>query len=375
MKLKYAGRLFFLLLLSGLFLGSCNKKTDTKLIPLASLSDIIKSKCDSIVENTNVPGMVVGVWDASNNVSLIHACGFANVAEQIPMDDIMLFRIGSNTKTFTNTVLLQLVDEAYLSTEDTLSKFVPDFPRADEVTFRMLGNMRAGIHSYTDAIEFYNEWLNNPLRVWTTDELLDISAGYPYLFDPGTSFNYSNSNTVMIGKVIEIITENTLKHEIHSRIIDELSLENTTYFTSGHEMPGNHAHGYFTDEFDPNWPDATEAWDVSWAQAAGSIVSNVHDLKVYVEAMIKGDLLSDSVQQLRLNSLNYMHGDSAYGIGLFAVHTFMGHNGGIEGYTSVMMHSPVKDATIIILYNCKLSAHRPDDFFLEIIDVLYPGEF
>ncbi|MDT8274126.1 MAG: hydantoinase/oxoprolinase family protein, partial [Desulfomonilia bacterium] len=66
---------------------------------------------------------------------------------------------------------------------------------------------------------------------------------------------------------------------------------------------------------------------------------------------------------------------SAYGIGLFAVHSFLGHNGGIEGYTSVMMHSLEKDATIIILYNCKLHAHRPDDLFLEFLHVLYPGEY
>lgn len=354
---------------------SCNKKGDTDPPQVITLNDIIKAKCDSIVDHTNVPGMVVGVWDLSLGVNIVYATGMANHALQTPMDAEMLFRIGSNTKTFTNTVMLQLVDEGMLSTEDTLSKYVPGFPRSDEVSMRMLGNMRSGIHSYTDAIEFYNEWLNNPLRVWTTDELLDISAEYSYLFNPGSDFNYCNSNTVMIGKVIEILTGNTLKHEIHSRIIDGLGLLNTTYFASGNIMPGYHARGYFTDEFDPNWPDATEAWDVSWAQAAGSIVSNVHDVKIYVEAMVGGDLLSDSIQQLRLNSLNYMHGDSAYGIGLFSVHSFIGHNGGIEGYTSVMMHSLEKDATIIILYNCKLSAYRPDDLFLEIIDTLYPGEY
>jgi len=364
------------ILIVAILSSACNKKGDTTLHPpVISLEDVIKDKCDSVADNTNVPGMVVGVWDEAKGVSLVHATGIANVALSAPMDNEMLFRIGSNTKTFTNTVMLQLVDEGLLSTEDTLSKHVPDFPRSDELTFRMLGDMRSGIHSYTDAIEFYDEWLNNPLRVWTTDELLDISAGYPYLFDPGTSFNYSNSNTVMIGKVIEIITGNTLKHEIHNRIIDHLGLQNTTYHASGSDMPGFHAHGYFTDEFNPDWPDATEAWDVSWAQAAGGMVSNVHDLKIYIEAMVGGGLLSDSIQQLRLSSLNYMHGDSAYGIGLFAVHTFMGHNGGIEGYTSVMMHSLEKDATIIILYNCKLSAHRPDDLFLEIIETLYPGEF
>ena len=179
----------------------------------------------------------------------------------------------------------------------------------------------------------------------------------------------------MIGKVIEILSGNTLKHEIHSRIIDHLGLQNTTYHASGSDMPGYHAHGYFTDEFDPNWPDATEAWDISWAQAAGGMVSNVHDLKIYIEAMIKGGLLSDSIQQLRLNSLLTMNGDSAYGIGLFSVHSFLGHNGGIEGYTSVMLHSLEKDATIIILDNCKLSAHRPDDLFVEFLHVLYPEEY
>ncbi len=371
---KIFSGIFFLILI-GLISVACNKKDEPNVTPVATLNDILAAMCDSVVNNTNVPGMVVGVWDAAQGVNMIHAAGIANVAEGEAMNEAMLFRIGSNTKTFTNTVMLQLVDEGLLSTEDTLSQFVPGFPRSDEVSMRMLGDMRSGIHSYTDAIEFYDEWLNNPLRVWTTDELLNISAGYPYLFDPGTSFNYSNSNTVMIGKVIEILTGNTLKHEIHSRIIDHLGLQNTTYHASGSDMPGYHARGYFTDDFDPNWPDATEAWDVSWAQAAGGMVSNVHDLKIYIERMIKGGLLSDSIQQLRLNSLLTMHGDSAYGIGLFSVHSFLGHNGGIEGYTSVMLHSLEKDATIIILYNCKLSAHRPDDLFVKFLHVLYPNEY
>lgn len=370
--------LLLAVLAMAIFVFACKKNNDTPLTPITPLptkSDVIKELCDSIVKNTYVPGMVVGVWDAAQGVDLVYAGGLAEVATETPMDDEMLFRIGSNTKTFTNTAMLQLVDDGLLSTEDTLSKYVPDFPRADEITMRLLGDMRSGIHSYTDDSLFYYEWLNNPLRVWTTDELLDISAGHPFLFDPGTAFNYCNTNTVMIGKVIEILTQNSLKHEIHTRIIDALGLQNTTYHSSGSDMPGYHAHGYFTDDFDPDWPDATEAWDISWAQAAGGMVSNVHDLKIYIEAMVGGGLLSDSTQQLRINSLNYMHGDSAYGIGLFAVHTFMGHNGGVEGYTSVMMHSLSKDATIIILYNCKLSAHRPDDLFLEIIDVLYPKEF
>lgn len=354
-----------------LFNGACKKDKD----PAITLEETIIIKCDSISLNTNVPGMVVGVWDNKLNVSLVYATGIANVAQSTPMDDEMLFRIGSNTKTFTNTVMLQLVDDGFLSTEDFLSKNVPDFPHSDEITMRMLGDMRSGIKSYTDTQEFYDEWLNNPLRVWTTNELLDISSVYPLLFDPGTSFNYSNSNTVMIGKVIEILTGNTLKQEIHSRIIDKLNLQNTTYHASGSDMPGYHARGYFTNEFDPTWPDETEAWDISWAQAAGGMVSNVHDLKIYVEALVKGGLLSDSIQQIRMNSLITIHGDSAYGIGLFSVHSFLGHNGGIEGYTSVMLHSLEKDATIIILYNCKLSAHRPDDLFLVIINTLYPGEF
>lgn len=357
--------------LSLLLIGACKKDEN----PAIALDEIIKSKCDSVVLNTNVPGMVVGVWDNKLNVSLVHATGIANIAESTPMDDEMLFRIGSNTKTFTNTVMLQLVDDGLLSTEDFLSTNVPDFPRSDEITMRMLGDMRSGIKSYTNTQEFYDEWLNNSLRVWTTDELLDISSGYPLLFDPGTSFDYSNSNTVMIGKVIEILSGNTLKQEIHSRIIDKLDLHNTNYHASGSDMPGYHARGYFTDDFDPSWPDVTEAWDVSWAQAAGGMVSNVHDMKVYVEALVKGGLLSDSIQQLRLSSFPIMHGDSSYGIGLFTVHSFIGHNGGIEGYTSVMFHSLEKDATIIILYNCKLSANRPDDLFLEILNILYPGEF
>ena len=361
-----------LFLCSAYFFTSC-KKDEASTTPSEAeiIESSIQSVLDSIIENTYVPGLVAGVWAPNEDIDFVYSAGVSNIETKAPMDADMIFRIASNTKTTTITVLLQLVDEGLISLDDPLSDFLPDFPRANEVTIEMLANMRSGIFSFTESSDYYDILFTYPTRTWTTDELIAIASGQPYYFPPGTNFHYSNSNTVIIGKIIEIVTSLSLEYNIRTRIFDPLGLINTVYLVGGTQIPGYHSSAYYAGEYDPTLPDVSEYFDISYAGAAGAAISDVYESKTYAEALAGGAFLSPSLQAKRLDC--YEIGSDKglkYGIGIFDYKGFYGHNGGTFGYTSLMVHSPEKNCTIIIWYNCQLP-ETPTDMLYVIPHIIY----
>jgi len=141
----------------------------------------------------------------------------------------MKFRMGSITKTYTYTVLLQLVDEKQIKLSDTIKAFFPDFPQADSITIRMLCNHTSGIFDYTETSTFMAGLMTDPLKKWTGQEMIGLVKTEPFYFSPGTNFKYSNTNTIMAGIIVEKITGNPIATEIQRRILDPLHLTNTIY--------------------------------------------------------------------------------------------------------------------------------------------------
>ncbi len=332
----------------------------------------IKAVLDSVIENTHVPGLVAGIWAPNEGVDLVYTAGVANLETGEPLSAEMIFRIGSNTKTFTNTVLLQLVDEGLISLDEKLSGYFPDYPRADEVTIEMLTNMRSGIFNYTELENFWSQITINPTKMWNPEELISSTQNQEYYFNPGTGFHYSNTNTIMIGKIIEMITGRSLESNIGTRIISRLNLINTTYLIAGTEIPGYHSKAYYAGEYDSSFPECSELIDVSWAGAAGSMLSDIYELKTYSEALAGGTFLSDQLQAQRLNCFDA--GSSIglkYGMGIFEYKGFYGHNGGMPGYTSLMVNSPERNCTIIVWYNCQLET-TPTELLTVIPQLIFP---
>lgn len=327
---------------------------------------------DSIITNTLVPGLIVGVWDKSKNLEWTTAKGFADTENKAKMTTSKLVRIGSNTKTYVNTVLLQLVQESRLSLDDKLSLFYPEIPNSENVSIRMLSNMRSGIFNYTESDEFGEFLSKNPTGYISPAELVHWGVNRPYYFSPGTGFHYSNTNTVILGMIIEKLTGNSLEKEIQTRILDKLNLKNT-YMASDSSLTGDYAHGYGTgaDSVKP-LPDYTTAFTVSWAWAAGAMVSNLYDVKTYVEALTDGSLLSPEMQAQR-KTFDKITPDRKveYGLGWYRYDNFIGHNGGIPGYSTIMMSDPDRHCTIIVFYNAQIKI-SVDELFLTLSKVLYP---
>jgi len=336
-----------------------------------TIENNLKKMLDSVIAKTKVPGLMAGIWAPDKEINFIYASGVSNLVTHSPMDKNMIFRIGSITKTFTVTVLLQLVDEGLVDLNDPLSKYLPDFPRAEEVTVGMLANMRSGIVDYTESEEISTTMRDEPDHFYLPEDLIAIASDNPYYFKPGTDFHYSNTNAIIIGKIIEMVTGNSLENEIYTRIITLLDLTNTYYTTSGKKIPGCYPSAYYAGKYDPDFPECSQWLDCSWAGAAGCMLSDLFDLRKYVKALVQGTLLSSTLQKYRLKTLEVPKSNIRYGLGILSYDDFYGHNGAYPGFSSIIMHSSQKNCTIIIWYNCHLQNSTPFMLLPEVIKIIY----
>lgn len=368
---KFLVPFLFLVMISTV---SCKKTSTTD--PNQLYLDQLKTVTDSIIQNTTVPGIVALVVDHQRGIDWMYTAGVSNKDTQAQMDSSFTFRIASNTKTFTGTVLLQLVDEGKLTLNDKLSKYFPDYPKSDSITVAMLLNMSSGVFDYFYDEQFLDSYLTNPLKVYSPLELALIAGSNLFTNNPGTGWAYSNTNYILLGMVIEKITGNAVGEEINNRILLPMQLTSTGYLYTGADFPGPHAHGYYFPDVN-NYGDMTAPYDISRAGAAGSMYSTPRELQKYVEQLVGGGFLSDTLQNRRLNDMQYVGGlFGNYGLGLLKNGSFYGHGGTLWGFTSVIFHSIEKNCTIVIYFNCDLETTiHPLNLFLSYAKILYGDDY
>ncbi|MDD4375123.1 MAG: serine hydrolase [Bacteroidales bacterium] len=361
------------LLFAMILLNSCKKDTETN--PNQLLIEQLKAVTDSVVQSTRVPGIVALVVDHKKGIDWLYTSGESDIENNLPMDGSYVFRIGSHTKTMTTTVLLQLVDEGKIALDEKLSKYYPDYPQADNITISMLLTMKSGIFNYSEDLPVFMQSMStNPSRIWQPQELIDLGFTHDFYFEPGTSFQYSNTNTYIIGQLIEKLTGNSVETEINTRIIQPLQLNNTKFLTSGILLPGNHGKGYEISETN-DYTDVTEHYDMSLCWAAGSAYSTPRELQKYVEQLVGGGFLTESLQQKRLTEDFFTHpdlwmGKISYGSGLMRCGSFYGHGGDLPGFSNSTYHSNEKECTIIVYFNTQ--DDYPSAFlFLRFLNILY----
>ncbi len=321
----------------------------------------------------NIPGVIVGVWVPGQG-TWVGARGEADTATGDVMDPAFTVRIASNTKTYTATAVLQLVDEGLLSLEDTLDKYVPRIPNADRITVRQLLNMTGGIYSYSEDEEFGRVFDTEPLKVWTDQEILDIVLAHQPDFEPGAGWHYSDSNYYLLGMIIEQVTGNPVESEIGDRVIDRLGLAGT-WFPTGPDMPGTYAHGYMPAGDNGSITEMTRI-DPSAPWTGGAMVSNLEDMKTYVEALARGDLLSPAMQAERLQLVDVPESGIGYGLGIASIKGFLGHTGAINGYNSVLFSDPDTGSTLVVIANKSTnSSSEAVGIFIELGRLLFPERF
>ena len=310
-------------------------------------------KLDKILESAvttgGLPGVMVGVWSADGD--FVSSAGFADQDKKSPMTTDLNHRIGSVTKTFTVTALLQLVDDGKVSLDDPISDYIDGVKDGGRVTLRHLAGMTSGIADYSQNPEWVAGLLQDPRAEVTPQSLVDVVKDEPLHFEPGSTYEYSNTNIVLIGLVIEKISGKPLAEVVQEEIAEPLGLEHT-FLPEGAEFPAPHAEGYTRQTLDESETIATE-WNPSWGWAAGAMISTLDDLRTWVPALATGELLSPELQKERLDVMPLDPADpaSGYGLGLFRLNGWIGHNGSLPGYKTVAIYLPEKEMTLVAMVN------------------------
>lgn len=258
------------------------------------VENTLKKELEAVINKHNLPGANVGVWIPKKG-EWMHSFGMADKSTKEPLKLEYYFRIGSITKTFVTTAILQLVDKGLISLDDKIGKHIDNVPNGDIITIRQLANMTSGLANYSENEEWVNKIIfSESKRVIPAQELLDVAfAMPPILFEPGKGWKYSNTNTVLLGQVIEKKSGLSLDKYLKKNIFEPLGLDDTLYPTD-HNIPTPYAHGYTKQTIDEKEADASLN-NPSWTNAAGQLISTLDDLKKWAKALGTGALLSKEV--------------------------------------------------------------------------------
>ena len=255
----------------------------------------------------------------------------------------------------TATLLLQLVQEGRVSLDDRIDRFVPDAPNGS-ATLRQVADMTSGIPSYTASESFDRKFFADPESVWTPAELVDTAKALPPSFPPGQGWEYSNTNYVLLGLVIEKVLAKPIGEVFADRIFTPLGMDESSWPGGSVEIPDPHLDG-LTDQGQPDGQtvDSTR-WNPSFASTAGAVISTVDDLQTWGEALFTGQgVLNPATQQLRRDSILTSPppntATSGYGIGIGNRDGWWGHDGDFPGYNTSLFHNYDSDTTIIIVIN------------------------
>lgn len=325
-----------------------------------------------VMDEAHVPGVTVGIWTPHQG-SYVSSCGVADKSTGQNMAPNLYMRIGSETKTFTVTALLQLVDQGRVGLDDPIGNYVDGVPDGDRITLRQLAGMRSGLFNYSEDDDFYKALTSDPRRSFTPEQLLAYAFRHPVLFPPGQKFFYSNTNLILLGLVVEKTSGQRLGAYIQQHILDPAGMKDTL-FPAGAEFPTPHSQGYTDQTADGKVADTAD-WNPSWGWAAGAMISKQEDLRVWARTVATGQLpdgrrmISPDTQKQRLFTPATPIPGAGYGLGIFDVQGWIGHNGSLPGYESLAVYLPSAQATLVVLLNTDIDHHgqEPSTLFGEAI--------
>ncbi|WP_406014396.1 beta-lactamase family protein [Streptomyces sp. NBC_00984] len=298
--------------------------------------------------DARVPGVTVGLW-APGKGSYVRAFGAADKSSGAPMSTGLNMRVGSVTKTFTVTALLTLVDRGKVGLDDPIGKYVKGVPGGDRITLRELAEMRSGLFDYSMDPDFFKALTSDPQRPFTPQELLAYSFKHPVQFQPGEKLEYSSTNAILLGLVVEKASGRPLAEYLRRNVFEPAGMHHT-FLPRGAEFPAPHAQGYTSQTASGRTENATD-WNPSWAWAAGGAISDQRDLRTWARVLATGTLLSPATQAERLKTEPSNLPDTGYGLGRFNAHGWIGHNGSLPGYEALVVYLPESKATLVVLLN------------------------
>lgn len=347
--------IFLVFLTGALYLASCRKDATTyeafpsaKVLTAKVRADM-EAMADKVFPENYAPG-IIALISVEGEPDYIIKRGTSNLATNEPIHETDAFRIASVTKTFTGTAVMMLADEGLIRLDSAISGYLPEYqiPSGDIITVRMLGNMTSGLFNYSDDPEMWEPFIASGYTLeYPPDSLLAISFRHPLNFPPGTRYEYCNTNTVLLGLLLEKITGKPAARVISEKVTTPLNLA-ATYFGGPFYMFTPYINGYtIREEGMLN----TTNWNPSWGYTAGAIISNLADMKKWARYLADGALLSEAMKAER-----FKFGSDNYGFCVESIRykndLWVGHPGTIPGYNTQVWYNSAKKITLIVVANC-----------------------
>ncbi len=334
------------------------------------------------------PALYVGVWDPAMGSYLV-AEGEAAAGQPATLDDH--FRIGSTTKAFTATVVLELVDEGALALDDTIGALLPDLaashPEIADVTVEQLLSMTSRIQDYLNVTDaggtnsVVADIVADPTRVWAPDELVDAALAAGLL--PEGAVQYSTTNFIILQLIAESIEGRPLAESIDERILEPLGMTESSLPIEDPSLPEPSAAGHLNagcvgelvgdgaTDVDTS-TDPTD-WTISYGQGGGGMTSTLTDLGLWADSNSGNAFLSEDLQAARLVADSEIQPGvpEIYGLGIFQLgDNWYGHSGEAIGWQSLVVHDPDTGVSLAFAAN---ACNSLDLLFWAILHELYPS--
>lgn len=324
---------------------------DTRLARLDSLFDVLSAR------NKAMGSIVI-----AHNGEIIYkrSVGYREISNsgKVLSDNDTKYRIGSISKMFTAVLIFQLVEDGKLTLETTIDRFFPKIPNAGKTTVSHLLNHRSGLYNFTDDPGYYT-WMTRP---HTTEEMLEIIRKGKVQFKPGRKGEYSNSNYILLGYIIEQLYGKPYREILAEKITGPLNLKDTYYGVAA-RADHNEARSF---RYAGGWIKEPET-DMSIPHGAGAIVSRPAELVQFIDGLFKGKLISR-------NSLEKMCTmTEGYGMGIFEIpfnsRKALGHSGAIDGFGSILAYFPADSMSFAYCSNGE--AYAMNDIVIGVLSIYY----
>jgi D-alanyl-D-alanine carboxypeptidase len=290
----------------------------------------LQEAADRVVAKSDIPA-VVTLFE-QDGVRHVAAAGLANVKTHRQAQPSDRTWVGSITKSFVAVAVMQLIAEGRLSLDDTVEKRLPGWVKQGRrVRIRNLLNHTSGIPNYMEFEPARSRVFRNPRVVIPVRTLIAPALRFKLAFKPGSRAEYSNTNYVLLGEIVQRVTRKPLGRVLRERIFGPLGLRSTTYEPGARRLDAHQLHGYEVGGAGPR--------DVSWntfggLKPDGAVVSSARDLAVFFGALIRGRLVTKPLLAKMMTIVPRSHGE---GMGLYRLpspcgRNYFGHTGGTPGY-------------------------------------------
>ncbi len=336
---------------------------------------------DQMVD-AGVPGALLYTYDKGTVTEL--QSGSADLSTGAPMGPSTTYRIGSQTKTYVSTAVLQLVARHRIRLDAPARRYLPSLlDRAPHVTVRQLLNHTSGIYEFNEDPRVLAPYLAGDLgHVWKPRQLVKIALSNEPVSRPGAEYHYSNANYVVLGLMIQAVTHKPLGDVLRDGVFAQAGLDSTT-FTSSRTLPAPAAHGYYVAQGDAagDLTDLTSLYPYPWASGAG--VSTAPDVARFYRQLLARQLLPRHLMAAMMTTNDSSAEDgpgTAYGLGLQSFHTrcgtAWGHGGNFPGYLTYVYSSPHGSRQVVLMLNedpMSLPKKKIGPIFMELLDQAYCG--